>query len=250
MSPITNRAEAKEAGWAQIRESIQSFEGDVINLKKSGEELKDKDTGFGMWGGQLIGQDGKPRPAREFFQISCANIKVTGVSEPLSMDIDGGEFSFRVNTSDFKGSFWIEDFLLSADTNKILIPDGLAGKRIAFKKVTREAKGAKTGVVNPQYNVTNFIIDKIVGNVTGTAQPAQSTTAVTPTPAATKDPLALALDLAVGKTETQFRSAVAIHPDLAPLSALAKAGVLTETLVKEGKLKRVKQGNTEIYQKA
>jgi len=58
-----------------------------------------------------------------------------------------------------------------------------------------------------------------------------------PTPSTT-DPMAVALKLALGKTEAQFRTAIAIDPQFAnsPLLPMAKAGVISQALVNEGKL--------------
>ena len=64
------------------------------------------------------------------------------------------------------------------------------------------------------------------------------------------DPLAAALKVALGKTEAQFRTAIAIDPAFAgsPLISLARAGMVTQALVNEGKLVLVKQGSKEVYQ--
>lgn len=237
MSPLTNRDEAKESGFAQVRAALQLFEGDVVTAE------------FGMWGGKLIDDDGKKIPPKEFLEIECINVKVLETSEEL--DFQPEDWNFRINCSDYKGSFWVEDFLASADVNKLLIPDDLIGKRIVFKKVTREAK-------DPKYNVTNLIIDRVMGSV-GTQTNAPTTTTpeevATETAApvvSTNDPMSVALELAVGKTETQFRSAISLHKDFigSPLLPLAKAGAITAALVKEGKLVEVKEGNKTVYRKA
>ena len=100
--PITKREEAKESGFAQVREAMLSFAGDVVSAE------------FGQWGGKLIDEDtGKPILPREFLEVSCVNVEVLEVTEELVMAID--EWNFRVNCSDFKGSFWVEKFLESAD---------------------------------------------------------------------------------------------------------------------------------------
>ena len=249
MSPITKREEAKEGGFAQIREALVSFEGDVI-----AQDARGNKTEFGMWGGKLIGEDGKPIPPKEYLQIVCANVVPLEVTEELSMDISEG-WTFRVNCSDYKGSFWVDAFLLSADKNKVLIPEGLIGKRITFKRFTLEAR-------EPKYNSTNYVIDKVSKAAIAAPKIVAKTT---PAPAAapieevaaeavevsSNDPMEIALELAVGKTEQQFRSAVALHPEFvnSPLLPLAKAGAITQTLVNDGKLKLVTQGNKQVYQK-
>ena len=252
MSPVTNREQAKEGGFAQVREALIAFEGDVVAKDARGNE-----TGFAQWGTQ-VGDDGKPRPPKEYLQIACVNVKVIESTEDLSMDISEG-WTFRENCSDYKGSFWVDAFLLSADKNKVLIPDGLIGKRFLFRKFTLEAFD-KNGQPNTKFNSTNYIIEKVLGNA-GTyvapapAQAAQTVVAQTvaaPQVTATVDPMTVALELAVGKTEAQFRTAVALNPVFAgsPLLPLAKAGAITQTLVNEGKLVLVTQGTKQIYQKA
>jgi hypothetical protein len=61
--------------------------------------------------------------------------------------------------------------------------------------------------------------------------------------------MAIAEELAVGKTEAQFRTAISLDPRLAGNSilSLAKAGAVTSALVKEGKLKEVKAGGKTLY---
>jgi len=238
--PLVNRGEARESGFAQVREAMLSFEGDVVSAE------------FGQWGGKLIDEDtGKPIPPKEFLEVSCVDVNVLEVSEELAMAID--EWNFRVNCSDFKGSFWVEDFLASADKAKLLIPDDLIGKRIVWKKAIRtwEIRGKAV-------SYANFVIDsvkvapkaapKIAPKVSATPAVVEEVAEET---AEVEDPMGLALELAVGKTETQFRSAVSLHPKFvnSPLLPLAKAGAITQALVKDGKLVEVQEGNKTIYQK-
>jgi len=254
MCPIVNRNEAKESGFAQIREALIAFEGDVTRAE------------FGQWGGQLTDDAGKLKPPREFLEVECVNVVVTEVTEELAFIPD--EWNFRVNCSDYKGSFWIEDFLASADENKILIPDGLTGKRILWKKVTREALD-KDGTPTPKFNSTNFVISKVLGVVDAPTPVKVTTPVVTPkattpavvTPAQAEeettestttpqpDPMEAATQLAIGKTETQFRSAISLHPQFvgSPLLAMAKAGLITASLVEQGKLVAVVEGNKTVY---
>ena len=220
--PLTRREDAKESGFAQVREALQSFEGDVVAAE------------FGQWGGTLVDPDtGKPIPPREFLEVHCVNVKVLTVTEELAMAID--EWNFRVNCSDFIGSFWVEKFLESADRAKLLIPDDLVGKRVTWTKVTLEAVDGK-GVRKPKFDATNFIIDKI-GAVKETTAPQVVASPAQPVEPP-EDPMEVALELAVGKTEAQFRSAISLHPSFvgSQLLPLAKAGAITQALVKEGKL--------------
>ena len=249
--PLTDRKQARESGFAQVREAMVSFVGDVVGAE------------FSQWGGKLIDEEtGKPIPPREFLEISCVNVEVLEVTEELAMAID--EWNFRVNCSDFKGSFWVEEFLASADEHKILIPDGLIGKRITWRKVTLEAVDGK-GVRKPKFDSTNFIIDKIeeapkaapkiTPKVTPVEEVAEGAEEVDETYEAAKadqgDPMEIALGLAVDKTETQFRSAISLHPQFvnSPLLPLAKAGAITQALVKDGKLVEVQEGNKTIYKR-
>ena len=250
MSPITDRSQAKESGFAQVREAMTKFEGDVVKAE------------FDQWGGKLIDEEtGKPIPPREFFEISCENVEVLEVTEELAMEVN--EWNFRVNCSDFKGSFWIERFLESADKFKILIPDGLVGKRVTFAKVTLEAVDGK-GVRKPKYDSTNFIIEaikdapkaapnikpKVAPQATQAAEPEEEVPVEETAAAPEGDPMEAAMNLAVGKTEAQFRSAIGLHQDFinSPLLPLAKAGLITQSLVKDGKLVEVQEGNKTIYQ--
>ena len=129
MTPITDRTQARESGFAQVRESLRSFEGDVVKAE------------FSNWPGGGMGTDGKPLPPKEYLEISCVNVKVLDVTEELAMPVD--EWNFRVNCSDFKGSFWVEEFLKAADEQNILIPEGLIGKRVTFTKKTLESFDSK-----------------------------------------------------------------------------------------------------------
>ncbi|MGW8177266.1 MAG: hypothetical protein ACWGQW_00495, partial [bacterium] len=118
MSPITNRDEAKEGGFAQVREALVAFEMDII-----AQDARGNVTGFDQYAGG-IGRDGQPLPPREYLQIVGTNVVATEVTEDLSMDISES-WSIRIWCSDFKGSFWVESFLESSDRNQVLIPDGL-----------------------------------------------------------------------------------------------------------------------------
>ena len=244
--PLTDKSKAKESGFAQVRAAMQSFEGDVVAAE------------FGQWGGKLIDEEtGKILPPREFLEIETVNVKVLEVTEELVMAID--EWNFRVNCSDFIGSFWVEEFLESADRAKLLIPDNLVGKRIRWRKVTLEAVDNK-GVRKPKFDATNFVIDAVLGEA-GTPPPASpkviasaqaEEVAVEPAQVApAEDPMEIACELAVGKTEPQFRSAISLHPSFvgSQLLPLAKAGAITQALVKEGRLVEVTEGNKTIYQK-
>lgn len=230
--PLTKREEARESGFAQVREAMQSFAGDVVSAE------------FGLWGGKLIDEDtGKPIPPKEFLEVTCTNVEVLETTEELAFVPD--EWNFRVNCSDYKGSFWVEDFLASADRAKLLIPDDLSGKRILWKKATRswDIKGKPV-------SYTNFIIDKVSeGRAQPTPQVVDAPQAGTAQPA--EDPMVIACNLAVDKTETQFRSAISLHPKFvgSPLLSLAKAGAITKALVDEGKLVEVQEGNKTVYAK-
>jgi hypothetical protein len=158
------------------------------------------------------------------------------------MDISQS-YSFRENCSDSSGSFWIDKFLDSTDKFNIQVPEGLIGKRIVWEKVTLKAKDS-------QYNATNYII---VGVKAGTA-PAPKVTSKTPPTTApvtetSNDPMETAKNLAIGKTEAQFRTAISFDPAFtgSPLISLAKAGMLTQALINDGKLVKTKKGNLEIY---
>ena len=236
--PIINREEAKEGGFAQVRAALESFEGDVIPQDARGNK-----TEFGMWGGVLLDDEGKPRPPKEFLQIVCANVKPLSFTEDLSIDISEG-WSFRVNCSDYKGSFWVDAFLASADECKVLIPDELIGKRVTFERFTLEASNSK-------YNSTNYIIKKVSAVETGAAAPAVVETILVAEEAVNIDLMAASLELAIGKTEQQFRSAAALHPSFIndPLLPLVKAGAITQTLVNDGKLKLVTEDNKQVYQR-
>ena len=216
--PITNKSQAKEGGFAQVRAALQKFEGDVTNAT------------FDKWGGTRTDSAGNPLPQKEFMEISCENVEVLEVTEELSMPIT--EWNFRVNCSEYKGSFWVDMFLESADKFKLQIPDGLIGKRIVFEKQTLEAN-------DPAYNSTKFVIVGVKGakspKVIKGAKKAEEPEEVS---GETTDPMEVAKALAVGKTEAQFKTAVALHPVFtnSPLLSLAKAGMLTQALVNEGKL--------------
>ncbi len=233
--PLTDRSQAKESGFAQVREAMQKFVGTVDSAE------------FGQWGGALIDEGGKPIPPKEFLEIICSNVEVLEVSEELVMSVE--EWNFRVNCSEFKGSFWVDKFLESADRAKILIPDDLVGKRITWEKASMSFTIKERDITQ-----TNFVIAKVE------AAPKSKPTVVTKAPAeevpveegeGTVHSMDAALELAVGKTEAQFRTAVALDPQFSgsPLLPLAKAGAITQALITEGKLVIVKEGNKQVYQK-
>ena len=210
MPPITDRTQAKEGGYAQVREALLKFKGNVTDVQ------------WGQWGGQLTDPStGRKLPAKEFMEVTCTNNEVLESTEPLNMDISE-LFNFRVNTSDFKGSFWIDMFLASADAHKVLIPDGLKGKRITWEKQTLENE-------NPTYNKTDWVIVGI-----------EEMTGVTPTQPATPtaDPMDVVAEIAIGKTEAELSAAIDKEPRLAgsQVLPLAKSGMLAQALIKNGKL--------------
>jgi hypothetical protein len=243
MSPLLDRSKAKESGFAQVRSAIRKLEGNVDVME------------FGQWSGGRDA-DGKLLPPKEFLEVKLSNVHILEASEPLSMDVEGKEFTFRINCSDSKGSFWVEAFLKSAEDLKVLIPEGLVNKRVTFEKYTLVAKNSSLGVAQPKFNSTNYIIRAVGNMVAGTAVPnippaGVAGTAPTPAPASEVDPMDIALELAVGKTEAQFRTAISLDPRLAGNSILplAKAGAVTSALVKDGKLVEVKSGNKTVYAK-
>jgi len=225
--PITDRSQAKEGGFGQVRAALVKFVGDCVSVES------------GQWGGQLLDDEGKPRPPKEFWEIVSENNQVLESTEELTMDISE-LFSFRVNCSEFKGSFYIDEFLGSVDKFKLQFPDGLIGKRVTWLKYLKEAR-------DPKYNSTGFIIDKVeegIGAAPGvTTDPVKAGIAEI-------DPLEVACELAIGKTEQQFRNAFGVHPVLraSQLLPLAQAGAITKMLVEQGKLVTVTEGNKTIYQ--
>ena len=244
--PLYDKSKAKDTGgFAQVREALTEFEGDVTEVVE------------GIYPPKLD-DEGQPIPQKEYVDIFTVKNVILKSTEPLSMDITG-KFNFRVSCSESKNSFWVDKFLASVDKAKLLMPDGLKGKRIVFVKATQVAK-------NPQFNYTSFIISSVKGEasvganptpasaqiqgaapaIQGNAQPAS-----TPVSSPSEDPMVVACDLAVGKTEQQFRSAVGLHPAFvnSPFLSLAKAGAITQSLVNEGKLKVVTMGNKQVYAK-
>jgi len=235
--PVTDRSQAKSGGWQQVRAAIQSFEADVTNAE------------FGEWGQSVF--EGERKKPKEFFEITTTNVNVLEVSEPLAFEPE--EFNFRINCSDYNGSFWIDAFLGKADELKLAIPDDIIGKRVRFKKeafayevTDRQTKEKKSGTK------FDWVIDAVLGDAGSPSSPSPvSSSGSAPTPTASNvDPMIEMLELAVGKTENQFRSAVGLNPAFPDyLKSLAKAGAITETFIKEGKLTLVKDGNKEVYQK-
>lgn len=208
--PITDRSQAKEGGFAQVRDALQKFKGLVTDIQ------------WGQWGGQLVDDQGKKKPPRDFLEVTCTDVEVLETTEELAMDISE-KFTFRVNCSDFKGSFWIDMFLASADAFKILIPDGLKGKVITWEKQTLEAK-------DPKYNKTDWVIVGVEN------APAGSTTKKVVS--APIDPLEVVFNLALGKTEGELQGAINNSPALAgtPSFPLAQNGMLTQALIKAKRL--------------
>jgi len=235
--PITDRSEAKESGFAQVREALSKFKGRVTSAE------------FDMWGGELVDPEtGKKVQPREFLEITTEDNEVLEVTEELSMDISQ-QWTFRVKCSDYKGSFWVEMFLASADKFKVRIPDGLINKVVTFEKVTLEAYD-RNGERTPKFDSTGMIIAGVEGSgakaapkivkKTGGEEPAE-VAGEQPTAQDSQgavDYMAKAADLAVGKTEAQFKTAIALDPVFVnnPLLSLAKAGLLIQALINDGKL--------------
>ena len=236
--PITNRNEAKEGGFAQVRAALTKFKMDVTSAE------------WGQWGGKLVDNEGKPLPPKEFLEITGTNFVALETTEPLSMEVT--DWNFRVNCSDYKGSFWVEKFLESADRFKVLIPDGLVGKTVTFQRVTLEAFD-RNGNHTPKFDSTNYVIAGIEGESTPTpAKAPVKTTTPKPAPAEAQvqdapDPMGACIALAVGKTEAQFRTAAQMNPALAPLLPLIKAGHVTQSLINEGKLTLVDKDGQQVY---
>jgi len=220
--PLTDRSKAKESGFAQVREALVEFEGTVASAE------------FGQWGGALIDENGKPLPKKEFLEVVNTDVEVREVTEELAMPID--EWTFRVNCSDYKGSFWVEKFLESADRAKVLIPDDIIGKRIVWRK-----ESMTFNIRGREVTQSNFVIKEIKGVSkvkpkvvkAKTEEVAEPVATVTASPA---DPLEEALKIAIGKTEAQFKTAFSLKYPNSPLVSLAKAGALTQALVNDGKL--------------
>ncbi len=232
--PVYRKQDARKGGWAQVREALQSFEGDVIRVEE------------GKWGGKLVDEEGNPLPPKEFFEIETVNNVPLEVIEDLTMDI-ADRFSFRVNMSEWDGSFWVDEFLASAEKFGILLPDGLKGKKIVFKKVTKHWE-----IDGIPRSYTNYVIAEVMSpGVAPKIITKSISTPIEETVENADDPMALALELAVGKTEAQFRSAIAFHPQFvgSPLLPLAKAGAITAALVKDGKLVEVREGSVKVYRK-
>jgi len=229
--PIYKQDEAVEGGWAQVRKAMTKFEGDVVRVEE------------GKWPtGGFDAETGKPFLPKEYFEITCADVKVLETSEELEMEVDGREFSFRVNCSNAKNSFWVEDFLGSADKVGLLMPDGLLGKRLVFLKYTREAGEVK-------FNYTNYIIDSVLGDAKSPLK-ADDVPAVPtqPAPPPATDGMKEALELAVGKTEDQFKTAARTNTIIlsAQLLPVIQAGALQRSFVETGQLVVDEDG---VYQK-
>jgi hypothetical protein len=242
--PITDRSQAKEGGFAQVREALLKFKGTVIP-----EDTRGNKTEFAMWGGELVDAQGKKKQPREFLQIVCKDVEILEVAEEITMDIAEG-FSFRENCSDFKGSFWIDMFLASADKFKIMIPDGLMGKRITWEKMTLEAVD-KDGNAKPEYNSTNYVIVGVeAGDKPQPKKVAAKVTTKAGTPSTTPvevkvtgeaiiaDPMDIVEGLAIGKTEAELKTAITTHPAFisSPVAPMAKSGIITQALLNAGRL--------------
>lgn len=216
MTPITDRSQARKSGYAQVRAALQRFEGDVVSAEV-GEYPPRTD------------EEGNPIAAREYLDIECVNVEVLETTEELAMPIS--EWNFRVNCSEWEGTFWIEDFLASTDKFKLLVPDALVGKRIVWKKVTREGS-------IPLYNTTNFIVEavkRIATEPTGNPAPAPAPVEVE---GGAVDLVEEARKLAIGKTEDQFKMSITLEGKFAgsPVLALAKTGALMQSFLDGGKL--------------
>lgn len=209
--PITKREDAKEGGFAQVREALQRFKGLCI------------DAIFDKWGGQLVDDDGKKLQPREYLELSFIGTEVLEATEELNMDISE-EWSVRINCSDFKNSFWVDMFLVSADKFKLLVPTDLKNKVLTMEKQTLEAN-------DPQYNSTSWVIVGVEEPIAGTAKAIK-----TEAPTQAADPSSAILELALGKTDEELKAAISEALKGHPMLPLAESGLLTQALVGGGKL--------------
>ncbi len=182
---------------------------------------------------------GKWDQGREFLEIKSVDNIPVEVTEPLDMDI-GQEFNFRINASESSTSFYIADFLEACDKLKLLVPDGLVGRRLRWVKVRREAKKV-------EFSTENYVPSAVLGE--HDTKPYFDSVYGKAEPVATEAPdlLGEMLALAVGKTEKQFRTAVTLNPKLvgSPLLALAKMGAITQSFITGGQLTL----DGEVYRK-
>ena len=293
---VYNSKDAVEGGWQQVRSAMTKFACIVVGIEE------------GTWGGKLVDDDGERITPRQYLEFKCINLQPMEVTEPLTMDVAGKEYSFRINTSDAKNSFWIQKFVASAERLGLLLPEGIINQQVVFGKETMFGKNEKTGEMQPKYDSTNFVIISVapVGVAAAPAMvappapplavavpmtvapvappipvaalpvavappitppiavappipvvlpvavippapipapvapvvPIVATTQQEVVNAALPNPMEIALTLAVGKTEAQFRVAAESHPSFvgSPLLAMAKGGLLTNSLVTDGKI--------------
>ncbi len=230
--PVFKKEDAKESGWGQTREVIQSFEGDVSKVE------------LGAWAPRA-NPDGTLQEPKEFMDITSINNRVLETTEEPSMDITAS-YSFRVNMSDYKGSFWVEKFLDACDKLHILLPDGLQGKHVTWKKMTHQA--IHKGIHTPEFDATNFM--PVAIGVSAIVQQNAPVQQVVPPPATTTDPMELMIALAIGRTDAQFKSAIGLDPAFvnSPYLPLAKSGAIMATLLAQGKVKLVTDVNgKQVY---
>lgn len=210
MSIIYNAENAVEMDYKVIRDNLTSFEATVIGLEE------------GEWGGTEIDEEGNVKPPKMFVEFICDDVKLVSSNVPVELP---STYKFRINPSQYKNSFWVGAFLKSATANNISLPDGIIGKRVVFTKVPfGEGK----------YVSTNFIIEKVIdGNA----------------PSTDVDPEEL-INLAVGKTEAQFRQAAQLNTKWSGNTALItniKLGKTTADYVASGVLV---VGDDGVYQRA
>ena len=201
---LTNRKDAKSSGLAGVRQAIEVIEGDVV------------DETEGVWEKSQYGE------GQTYVQIDMENCIVKEGLEPIELFDD--RFSFRINTSDYKGSFWEEEFLKSCDDSKVLAND-LVGKRIRFKKVTHTWEW-RDGTIRTK---RDFVIDTIL--VTDKKE---------------KEEVGddYCLRLATGRSVNAFKVACSADPLLRrspELLETIKTGIWLQSMIKAGKL-AVKDG--------
>lgn len=231
--PITRSDEAKEGGFTQVREALQSLEMDVVAAD------------YGDWGdSQKYGKG-----PQEFLSLDGENVVVLESTEELSMDISQ-EYNLRINCSDYKGSFWVEHFIPSCEAHKLILPDSrigdpgnLIGKRLAFKKVAMEYQTKDGGGVKNDYVVVG--VKEIKKGTSKVDAPA-------PTEASTEEELAgVVIDLADGKTAAQFKSAASLNTSLrgSPLLPMIQSGELVQGLIDDGLLVVEEVNGRTVYKK-
>lgn len=192
--PIWNTKDIKDTGIRAVKEFI----GTMVGLPK-----------FGKW----------ENSNTDYAEFNFEDVEIIESDVPVILKDD--KFNFRLNYTEGKNSVWERFVLKPYEELGVELPSGLDGLRVHYKMTSIDCGKVKAGAkllpgqkVGDDIKSTHFKPIEIVG---GANSP--------------KDYSAMAMALANGKTEAQFKTAILTDATLRKVPEI-KEGVKDGSLVK------------------